>query len=661
MEQGIWNFDEGLLPYRDIIKQRANKKELVKQQLTNGGSLFNFANGHHYFGLHKNAKGWIFREWAPNAKEIYIIGDFNDWKPEEQYKLIQNQDGIWEKQFAPSAFKHLDLYKLKVKWLGGEGDRIPAYCKRAVQDEITKVFCAQVWQPEEIYQWKHNKPIQRLKNVLIYEIHIGMATEREEVGTFKEFRENLLPYIYKNGYNTLQIMAIQEHPYYGSFGYHVSNFYAVSSRFGTPEELKQLIDEAHGMGIAVLMDIVHSHAVKNTEEGLGLFDGSEDMYFHQGERRNHTAWDSLCFDYGKPEVLHFLLSNIKYWMEEFRFDGFRFDGVTSMLYLHHGLGKDFLGYADYFDLQQDEDAITYFMLANELIHNINHNALSIAEEMSGYPGLAAPLFLGGLGFDYRLAMGIPDFWIRMIKDKKDEDWDVGNIRWELTNKRPEEKTISYVESHDQALVGDKTIIFRLIDEAMYFHMQKSDENMKVDRGMALHKIIRLLTLSLSGGGYLTFMGNEFGHPEWIDFPRAGNDWSYKYARRQWHLAQSDDLKYKSLLLFDNEMVKTVNNHIDLSNDPIKILSENTENQVLAYARGNVVFVVNFNPIISFEHYKIPTKRGVYHIILNSDDEKFGGFNRIDNQLSYQTKTADVSYLQLYIPNRTIMVLKREEA
>ena len=174
-------------------------------------------------------------------------------------------------------------------------------------------------------------------------------------------------------------MAIQEHPYYGSFGYHVSSFYAASSRFGTPDDLKHLIDDAHSMGIAVIMDIVHSHAVKNELEGLGRFDGSYNQYFYGDHRREHPAWDSLCFDYGKNEVLHFLLSNCKFWLEEYGFDGFRFDGVTSMLYYSHGLGQAFGSYDDYYNGGQDTNAITYLSLANEVIHTVNPNAITIAE------------------------------------------------------------------------------------------------------------------------------------------------------------------------------------------------------------------------------------------------------------------------------------------
>ncbi len=467
-------------------------------ELTQHGkqTLSDFASGYLYFGLHRNDKGWVIREWAPNATEMYLIGDCNDWKENEKYafKRVRGTDN-WELKLGPRGLKHGELYKLSVHWDGGQGERIPAWCRRVVQDDQTKIFSAQVWAPKNEYEWQNLKFKPNTSPLLIYECHIGMSQDAEKVGTYEEFRQNVLPRVAKAGYNCIQIMAIQEHPYYGSFGYHVSNFFAPSSRFGTPEELKALIDDAHGRGIAVVMDIVHSHAVKNENEGLGNMCGDPCQYFYPGDRREHPAWDSLCFDYGKNQVLHFLLSNCKYWLDEFHFDGFRFDGVTSMLYYSHGLGEAFGSYADYYNGHEDDNAIVYLTLANVLIHQVNKNAITIAEEVSGMPGLAAPFEDGGYGFDYRLAMNIPDYWIKVIKELRDEDWKPSSLLWETTNRRADEKTISYCESHDQALVGDKTIIFRLIDSDMYWHFKKGDETGTVERGIALHKMIRLLTAS----------------------------------------------------------------------------------------------------------------------------------------------------------------------
>ena len=659
--------DPWLKDYEPAIAGRHQHAVDKIAELTQGGktSLSDFATGYLYFGLHKTSTGWVFREWAPNATEIYLVGDFNKWQEKPQYRLKRlKNSGNWEIKLKENALKHGDLYKLKVYWEGGCGERIPAWCRRVVQDDETKIFSAQVWNPEKPYVWKKKTFRPNTSPLLIYECHIGMSQDAEKVGTYNEFRENVLPRVVADGYNCIQIMAIQEHPYYGSFGYHVSSFFAASSRFGTPEELKQLIDEAHRQGVAVIMDIVHSHAVKNEIEGLGNFAGDPCQYFNQGGRREHPAWDSLCFDYGKNEVLHFLLSNCKFWLDEYHFDGFRFDGVTSMLYYSHGLGEAFCNYGDYFNGHQDDNAICYLTLANSLIHEVNPKAITIAEEVSGMPGLAAPFESGGYGFDYRMAMNIPDYWIKTIKEKKDEDWKPSSMFWEVTNRRADEKTISYCESHDQALVGDKTIIFRLIDADMYWHFKKGDENYAVERGIALHKMIRLLTASTINGGYLNFMGNEFGHPEWIDFPREGNGWSYKYARRQWSLVDNKELCFHYLGDFDRDMLAVIKSEKNIQKTPVVEVWHNDGDQVLAYSRNDMVFVFNFSYNRSFTDYGFMVPQGAYDVILNTDATQYGGHGLNDDSIRHFTNYDPLlerdgkGWLKLYLPARSALVLKK---
>jgi len=657
--------DPSLEPYAEALQGRHDYAIRKETELlgADNHSLSDFASGYLYFGLHKIKRSWYLREWAPNATAIYVIGSFNNWEKNENYRLYPLENGIWEGKFAEKSMQHGDLFKLLIEWNGGFGERIPAWTRRVVQDEVTKIFSAQVWMPEEEFKFKVKKFKPQTTPLLIYECHIGMATEQEKVGTYTEFRENILPRIIADGYNCIQMMAVQEHPYYGSFGYHVSSFFAASSRFGTPEELKQLIDEAHKNDISVIMDVVHSHAVKNEIEGLGRFDGTPYQYFHGGDRREHPAWDSLCFNYNKNEVLHFLLSNCKFWLEEYKFDGFRFDGVTSMLYRNHGLGQDFRGYSDYYNMNQDGDALCYLTLANKLIHEINPNAITIAEEMSGLPELAASFENGGMGFDYRMAMGLPDFWIKYIKEVKDENWEPGHIYWEMTNRRLGEKTISYAESHDQALVGDKTIIFRLIDADMYWHMQKGDATLAVNRGIALHKMIRLITSTTINGGYLNFMGNEFGNPEWIDFPREGNGWSYKYARRQWSLADNPNFLYHDLAVFDKAMINLLKSDKKFNESSIEKVWDNEGDQVIAYKRKDLLFVFNFNGQKSFTDYGFLVKKGAYEVVLDTDDPRFGGFGFSDDTITHFTLPSHLKnkeWLKLYIPSRSALVLRHKE-
>ena len=651
--------DKLLKPFAGIIEKRHQQVLAMEREFTYRTTrLSDSCNSYLYYGLHRTNGGWVFREWAPNATAIYLLGEFNDWRKHPDYALTKVGDGNWEIKLPLGALAHEMLYRLLVEWNGGSGERLPSHVRRVIQDEYTKIYSAQVWDPLNPYQMRHERP-KRTGYPLIYEAHIGMSTEHRRVSTFTEFRLFVLPRIVDLGYNTIQLMAVQEHPYYGSFGYQVANFFAVSSRFGTPDELKALIDAAHSMGIRVIMDIVHSHAVNNEEEGLSRFDGSYDQYFYPGERGYHPLWGSRCFDYGKHEVLNFLLSNCKYWLEEFRFDGYRFDGITSMLYWDHGINKDFTEYSLYYDGNQDESAITYLALANRVIHQVDPEAITIAEDMSGMPGVASPLEYGGMGFDYRMNMGTPDYWIKLLKEKRDEEWHVGDLFYELTNKREEERTISYAESHDQALVGDKTIFFRLVDKAIYTSMSVFDKSVIIDRGMSLHKMIRLVTIGTAADGYLNFMGNEWGHPEWIDFPREGNGWSYDHARRLWSLVDDENLRFRFLNVFDKSMIQMVNDTRVFHWRPEPLVRDN-ERQVLIFTRGDYLFVFNFNPEKSFPDYVFDAPSGKYTMILNTDNRNFDGLGRIDEKIEHFTRYVSPGrgQLSLYIPARTGFVLKR---
>ncbi|MBQ7933738.1 MAG: alpha amylase C-terminal domain-containing protein [Lachnospiraceae bacterium] len=659
MSYKIFEYDAYLKPFESDIELRMNNYHRKKQQLLGkGSSLSEFANGHEYFGFHKDGKGWYYREWAPAADAVYIMGDMNGWNP-TGLPLRRLDNGVFEIYLeGEHALYHGCKVKTVVEKDGKRMERIPLYARRVVQDPVNYVWSAEIVD-ETPYKWKKKK-FTPPKNLFIYECHIGMAQEKAEVGSYQEFRDNILPRIRDLGYNTIQIMAIMEHPYYGSFGYQVSSFFAASSRYGMPEDLKSLIDTAHEMGIAVLLDVIHSHAVKNTAEGINEFDGTDYQFFHTGERGNHPAWDTKLFNYDKNEVIHFLLSNLKFWMTEYHFDGFRFDGVTSMIYRDHGLGTAFTDYSKYFSLNTDTEAITYLQLANELIREVNPKAITIAEDMSAMPGMCLPIAEGGVGFDYRLSMGVPDMWIKLLKGTRDEFWNMRHIWHELAGRRPMEKYIGYSESHDQALVGDKTIMFWLCDSAMYTAMSKTTESAVIDRGIALHKMIRLVTMSLAGEGYLNFMGNEFGHPEWIDFPREGNGWSYHYCRRQWHLADDKLLKYEWLQQFDKAMVELAKEYKIHSKAPVSLYIDE-QAQVLVYERGGLVFALNFSPNNSYDSYfvRTPNKAG-YRPVLTTDEEQFGGWNRIATDMTYQaTLNQEKGYgFSMYLPARTGVCLTK---
>ena len=625
-----------------------------------GGSLTDFANGHHYYGFHHVPGGWYYREWAPAAHQLYLTGDFNGWNP-TSHPLKRVDDENWE-MYLPGddALWQGCEVKTVVDANLQRTQRIPLYARAVVQKKGTTTFNAVVQDDLRQFPWT-DEDFEGAEQLYIYEAHVGMAQEEGRVGTYREFADWTLPRIQKAGYNTVQLMAIMEHPYYGSFGYQVSSFFAASGWFGQPEDLKYLVNKAHEMGIRVLLDVVHSHAVKNTAEGINCFDGTVWQFFHDGGKGDHPAWGTKCFDYGRRGVLHFLLSNLKFWLEEYHFDGFRFDGVTSMLYHDHGLGTDFGSNHSYFSCNTNVDAITYLQLANDLIREVNPKAVTIAEDMSGMPGMCLPTAEGGIGFDYRLAMGLPDMWIKTVKEKQDQDWDIGQMWGSMCLRRPGEKTVAYVESHDQALVGDKTMIFRLADAAMYTDMQRDIHNPVIDRAMALHKMIRLFTLGGGGEGYLNFMGNEFGHPEWIDFPREGNGWSFHYCRRQWSLLDYDQLKYQYLGLFDRHMIEMAKEHGLFSQQMADLRLLKEPEKTIVFERAGLLFALNFHPEHSLTNVLVPVYReGAYEVALCSDDWCYGGWGQIAH-MRYDTKAFDgQNYVELYLPARTAVVLKPAE-
>ena len=632
---------------------RATKQRILKK----GQTLNDFANAHEYYGFHHVVGGWYYREWAPGAHQLYLEGEFNNWN-QTSHPLKPVGDGNWELYLkGDDALWDGCKVKTVVDANMTRTEHLPLYTRRAVQNKTNNTFEAEVVDDQKIFKWT-DKDFKGEEHLYIYEAHVGMAQEEGKVGTYREFADKTLPHVKKAGYNTIQLMAIMEHPYYGSFGYQVSNFFAASSWFGKPEDLKYLVNKAHEMGIRVLLDVVHSHAVKNTAEGINMFDGTTWQFFHDGDKGDHPAWGTKCFDYGRTGVLHFLLSNLKFWMTEYHFDGFRFDGVTSMLYHDHGLGTDFNSNDKYFSYNTHTEAITYLQLANELIRQVNPDAITVAEDMSGMPGMCLPIEDGGIGFDYRLGMGLPDMWIKTVKEKSDEDWDIFDMWCNMCLRRPGEGTVAYVESHDQALVGDKTMIFRLADAAMYTDMDKATHTPVIDRAIALHKMIRLFTMAGGGEGYLNFMGNEFGHPEWIDFPREGNGWSFHYCRRQWSLKENGYLKYQWLNDFDEDMIHLSKENKIFAQKMADLLMNKGPEKVLVFYRNGLIFAFNFNSSSSFTNLLVPIPHNAdYTVAMSTDDEKYGGWNQVKHMI-YDAKEFDGKhFVELYLPARTAVVLK----
>ncbi|KAL4441059.1 hypothetical protein ABPG77_010490 [Micractinium sp. CCAP 211/92] len=693
-------WDPSLWSHADHFKYRWHVFKSIRAAIDqNEGGMDKFTQGYKYYGLnrgeHEGKTGIWYREWAPGAKALALIGEFNNWEPKPEHWAIKNDFGVFclflpDNPDGTPAIKHRTKVKTRLETAYGEWvERIPAWIKWATQEWNEIQYNGVYYDPPETssvpgvleedkkYVFKYPRP-PRPRALRIYECHVGMSSQEPKVNSYTEFKEEMLPRIRKLGYNAIQIMAIQEHAYYGSFGYHVTNFFGVSSRCGTPDELKAMIDEAHRLGLVVLMDIVHSHASKNTMDGINMFDGSDAMYFHGGGRGYHWMWDSRCFNYGNWETLRFLMSNARWWIDEYKFDGYRFDGVTSMMYHHHGLQTTFTGnYDEYFGMATDVEAVVYLMLVNCMIHDMFPSAVTIGEDVSGMPTFCRPWTEGGVGFDYRLQMAIADKWIEVLSKSDDWSWNMGNIVHTMTNRRYAEACVGYAESHDQALVGDKTIAFWLMDKEMYDYMGApgyGPGSPIIDRGIALHKMIRLLTMALGGESYLNFMGNEFGHPEWIDFPRddtydpstgafvPGNGGSLEKCRRRWDLADAEYLKYKYMQAFDRAMM-----HLDKAfgfvSAPHQWVSRKDEgDKIIVVERGDLVFVFNFHPTNSYTDYRVGCyKPGAYKVVLSSDEEVFGGWKNVtkDSSVEFHAQQADFdnrpNSIMVYAPSRTVVV------
>ncbi|WIA28178.1 hypothetical protein OEZ86_010746 [Tetradesmus obliquus] len=705
-ELALYSVDPQLADHREHLDYRWNHYKWVKGNIEQAvGSLDDFAKGFESLGFVRKDGKTIYREWAPGAKAAALIGDFNNW---ECAWMQKDEWGVWSVELPDGpdgspAIPHNSRVKIRMQAHGDWWcDRVPAWIKYATvpEGEMGAKYNGVYWDPPrgEKHLWRNRRP-KRPSSLKIYEAHVGMSGEDEAVSTYAQFRDEVLPRIKKQGYTAIQLMAIQEHAYYASFGYHVTNPFAISSRSGTPEDLKSLIDAAHGMGLVVLLDVVHSHISSNADDGLAGFDmgqGQEANYFRSGEAGYHKQWDSRILNYGHWEVQRYLLSNLRYWLDEFQFDGFRFggvysmmyhdhgigidparayqannmfDGVTSMLYHHHGIDTAFSGhYHEYFGPQADVEACVYLMMANEVIHKLHPDAITIAEDVSGMPTLCRPVSEGGLGFDYRLNMAIPDTWIRLLKHVRDEDWEMMDLVNALCNRRYTEKTVAYAESHDQAMVGDKTIAMWLFDAEMYTNMSTLNESTPVtERGMALHKMIRMVTMALGGEAWLNFMGNEFGHPEWLDFPREGNEWSHKHCRRQWSLVDTDHMRYHQLNEWDRAMMELDEKTGFLSSSTQWVTAIDQERQVLVAERGPLVFVWNWHPSEDYEGLKVAAPEpGKYKVVMDSDAWNVGGQGRVHWDGEHFTQPAEDGkfnerdqYFQVFAPSRTVVAYMKE--
>lgn len=661
--------DSELMDYADFF---ARRRDLFLHETARiraaWGNLAAYAGLHLDLGM-RNVTGEDgrpyrrLREWMPAANSLYLTTNRTDFARRYEYRFKRTDDpNVWELFVPLEELPHGTYYELHVASSRTKGHvkRVPAFAVWVEQNRDNEdEWCARVWDPPEPHRFLYPRPA-RAAFPRIYEAHVGIARpllgkKPKQYGTYEYFARKVLPRIAEGGYTAVQLMGIAEHPLYKSFGYQVSSYFAPSSRFGTPDEFKTLVDEAHRLGLAVYLDITHSHSCPNTEQGLARYD-TTNYFFH----KKKTQWATLSFDYGLEATRRFLLSNCRWWMEEFKVDGFRFDAVGNMIYTDHGLGDDFSHVGRCFygaggTSRLDENGVLYLSLANTLVHELAPEAFTVAEEFSGAPGMSCAPEQGGLGFDRRFAMGIPDYWAKFIRGEG-SGTSMGMLWHEMTNRRWYDKTVSYTECHDQCINGDDAFIWRLIGDDMYEHMSMFSNSWKNSRGVALHKLMRFVTLATAGQGWLNFMGNEFGHPEWID--------DEAYAHRQWHLAETGHLKYSKLDAFDRAMLGLVREHGgDFKKSPhFRFIHE--EDRLLAFERGRLLFVFNFHETRPQSALNLMVTPGKYTEILSSDELAYAGYGNLSvkraagGHFSDPSSGATEQRITLYLPPLTALALLR---
>ncbi|CED82984.1 1,4-alpha-glucan branching enzyme/starch branching enzyme II [Phaffia rhodozyma] len=596
------------------------QQSLEKLKTIYPGGLDEFSSGYLKMGLVLHDDNSItYTEWAEGIIEASLIGDFNAFNPSAH--LLKHE--IDEHTGSSYWTIHLPVMengqpqiplgsevKIRITLPSGESlDRFPAWVLRATQSQNPPevLFRARIERLPPIYNGA--RPLAP-RTPKIYEAHIGAATSKPHaIGTFEEFEKNVLWRVKAGGYNTLQLMGIMEHPYYASYGYQVSSFFAVSSRFGSIASLTSLIDAAHKQGIRVILDVVHGHSCTNDMESLNMFNGTRGMYFSEDSKGDHPIWGTA-------------------------------------------VNQSWTGnYGQYFSSDTDHAGVEYFMLANHIIKTLFPFVTTIAEDTAGFPTLALSTDIGGLGFDYRLTLGPAYHLFHLLKTEPDDaNWSVRDIVASLGNRRLQlgEKTIAFVESHDQCIEGGKTMSQWLFDDEIYTQMSVfQTPTPKVERAMALHKMLRLMVFAFAGEGYMNFMGNEFGHPEWLVFPSVQNGFHTTHCRRQWDLADfSRDLRYRDLARFDREMLEAEERGQWGSAELGHVWTQDEDSRLVVFTRANHLFIFNWNTKLPAKDDNLPIPEpwaleGQYRIELSTTSGVAGAVVNDLNKLILQPRSAVV--------------------
>ena len=612
------------------------------------GELYDSYN---FLGCHKvrrNGKiGICFNVWAPNAKQVYLVGDFNNWDKEAYPMERIENTGIWT-IFLTDA-KHGQAYKYNVIGCDGvsrmKADPYGVYSeKRPNNASIVYINDNYKWNDRK-WQRDKQKIVHDESPMNIYEVHLG-SWKRKWDGEFFSYEElyEMIDYVKDMGYTHIELMPITEHPLDQSWGYQTIGYYSSTSRYGTPTEFKAFIDKCHENGIGVILDFAYSHFCKD-EHGLYKFDGSSQFEYEDPLKAENIGWGTAHFDLGKPEVNSFLISNVLYWFNEYHIDGIRVDAVSSMLYLDYDIGE---WRPNQYGGRENLEAISFIKRLNEIIYSEVSNPIIIAEESTAWPMVTGPTYSGALGFTYKWNMGWMNDTLRYMEmdpiyRKHHHDLITFSFMYAFS------ENFILPLSHDEVVHGKKSLLDKM-------------------PGDAWQKFASLRTLyayyMMHPGKKLLFMGSEFGQ---------GLEWRYAYGlewellEREPHIKMKDFVKDLNHLYINEKAMHEIDNRYEGFDfiDP-----HNSEQSIVTLMRKGknpkdlIIAVINFTPVVH-HGYKIGVPyEGIYEEVLNTDDEKYWGSNQTmknSDLISYPENWHNQKHhIQIKVPPLGVTFIKGKE-
>lgn len=620
--------------------------------------IYLFHQGTHYhsyklLGCHeikwKNRKGYRFVVWAPNASAVSVVGDFNDWDGSDSPLKRVNKEGLWAvflTDIPPDS-----PYKYEI--IHASGKRRLKSDPYAAQSELRPATASLTPGNAPPYKWKDKKwqETKKLYNpykspVNIYEVHLGTWKKKPDgnLYTYRELADELIPYVKDLGYTHIEIMPISEHPYDLSWGYQITGYYSVTSRYGKPDDFKYFVDQCHQEGLGVILDWVPGHFCKD-DHGLRQFDGEPLFEYADPRKSEKTSWGTLTFDFGRQEVQSFLISNAVYWLKEFHIDGIRVDAVASMLSLNFDKNEDEEKVYNSYGGDDHLEAFAFIKKLNQVVFEYFPSVLMMAEDSSDLPLVTAPTHSGGLGFNFKWNMGwMNDMLEYMEHDPLYRKWHHNLLTFSFMYIHTENFVLPL--SHDEVVHGKRSLLNKMPgDQWQQF------ANLRLLYGyMMAHP-----------GKKLLFMGGELGqYAEWKDKEQL-----------DWHL--TDYPFHHSMFTYVRELNKFYQSQpalFELDHDPEGfkwIDPHNIDQSTVAFIRqgkqdsDQLIIICNFTPNVYYDYKVGVPSPGTYEEIFNSDSEKFGGSNQIsaDKHFSFSDKWHSFdNHIKISIPPLAVAIYKK---